>query len=331
MLIYTLAFIRASFRPPFNPLRWMAIVLFVSACDSSEQTNKVSEPATDKVRVALVMKSLANEFFINMADGAKRHQAQHAMDYDLIVNGIKNESDLAQQVSLVEQMMATQVDILVIAPADSKGLLPVVKRAIDQGIVVVNIDNRFDQKILADMGVKIPFVGPDNREGARLVGTELATQLNAKDKVAIIGGIPGAFNAQQRQAGFEDAMAAADIDVVTIQSANWEQAKAATIASAILGEHPDIKGLLCANDSMALGAVAAVRQAGRSDDVLVVGFDNISAANDLVKSGAMYATADQYGAKLAVFGIEYALQIRATGDVPEDRKTPIDLIVGPTH
>ena len=112
-----------------------------------------SEPVPEtpgKPRVALVMKSLANEFFINMAAGARAHQAENADRYELIVNGIKNESDLAQQVSLVEQMMASQVDVIVIAPADSKGLLPVAKRAVDQGIVVVNIDNRLDAEALAD-------------------------------------------------------------------------------------------------------------------------------------------------------------------------------------
>jgi len=297
----------------------------LAACDSP--TDGVSEStAPQPARVALVMKSLANEFFTNMAEGAKTHQLDNTSRYELIVNGIKNESDLAQQVALVEQMMAAQVDVIVLAPVDSKGLLPVVQRALDQDIVVINIDNRFDQGILQQMNISVPFVGPDNREGAKLVGQELAKHLKASDEVAIIGGIPGAFNAQQRQAGFEDAMTRAGADVVSIQAANWEQSKAATVAAAILSENPNLKALLCANDSMALGAVAAVRQAGRTGEVLVVGFDNISAANDLVMSGEMLATADQYGEKLAVFGIEYALQILDSGVAPADRKTPVDLI-----
>lgn len=301
------------------------LTVLLQACDS--ETPSTDSGTNDQpVRVALVMKSLANEFFINMAEGARQHQAQNQDSYELIVNGIKNESDLAQQVTLVEQMMATRVDIIVIAPADSKGLLPVVKRAVDQGIVVVNIDNKFDDDILAEMNIRVPFVGPDNREGARMIGNELAKNLNAGDQVAIIGGIPGAFNAQMRQAGFEDAMHAANIEIASIQSADWEQARAASVAAAILSENPDLDALLAANDSMALGAVAAVRQAGKQNEVLVVGFDNISAANDLVQSGEMLATADQFGDQLAVFGIEYALQILQTGEIPEDRKTPIELI-----
>ncbi|MEQ9465567.1 MAG: sugar ABC transporter substrate-binding protein [Haliea sp.] len=319
---------RNSNHYPRRTLASLLLALTLAACGQQEgPAQPAAEEAPQLPRIALVMKSLANEFFTSMADGARAHQAANPGSYELIVNGIRNESDLAQQVALVEQMMATGVDAIVIAPADSKGLLPVARRAVAQGIVVVNIDNRFDREVLADMGVSIPFVGPDNREGARKVGDVLAAALAPGDRVAIIGGIPGAFNAQQRQAGFEDAMRAAGIEVVSIQSADWEQARAATVASAILGENPDLRALLCANDSMALGAVAAVRQAGRADEVLVVGFDNISAANTLVQSGEMLATADQYGDQLAVFGIEYALEILATGQAPQDRNTPVDVVV----
>ncbi|MEQ8261972.1 sugar ABC transporter substrate-binding protein [Pseudohaliea sp.] len=298
-------------------------LLFLAACGGE------AEPVPEtpgKPRVALVMKSLANEFFISMAAGARAHQAEHADRYELIVNGIKNESDLAQQVSLVEQMMASQVDVIVIAPADSKGLLPVAKRAVDQGIVVVNIDNRLDAEALAGMDLRIPFVGPDNREGAYRVGLALAETLEPGAGVAIIGGIPSAFNARQRAAGFRDAMAEAGMTVVTEQAADWEQAKAATVAAAILNENPQLSALLCANDSMALGAVAAVRQAGRRGEVAVVGFDNISAARDLIAGGDMLATAEQYGDQLAVFGIEYALQVLESGAAPQDRKTPVDVV-----
>ncbi|MAD91320.1 MAG: LacI family transcriptional regulator [Gammaproteobacteria bacterium] len=306
----------------------LLLTVLLTACGSENDAkdsanNSDSQPA----RVALVMKSLANEYFINMMEGAKAHQLDNAEKYELIVNGTKNESDLAQQVSLVEQMMASQVDILVLAPVSSKGMLPVVKRAMDQGIVVVNIDNRFDQEVLQEMGMSVPFVGPADREGAKLVGLEVAKYLEEGDEVAIIGGLPGAYNAQQRQLGFEDAMSESSLNIISIQSADWESAKAATVAAAILSEKPNLKALLCSNDSMALGAVAAVRQAGRTGDVLVVGFDNLSAANDLVQSGELLATIDQHGDELAVYGIEYALQILQSGVIPENIITPVDLIV----
>src|SRR5512136_2075262 len=73
-------------------------------------------PASTKPRVALVMKSLANEFFLTMENGAKAHQQAHANDYDLLANGIKDELDVSRQIDLVEQMIAQRVDAIVIAP-----------------------------------------------------------------------------------------------------------------------------------------------------------------------------------------------------------------------
>ena len=306
----------------------LVATLVLGGCADNDSDESGTAAGDDRPRVALIMKSLANEFFISMADGARAHQADHADRYSLVVNGIKNESDLAQQVALMEQMMATDVDVIVVAPADSKALLPVARRAVQQGIVVVNIDNQFDRQLLDEMDIAIPFVGPDNRDGARRVGERLAAELEPGDEVAIIGGIPGAFNAREREAGFADAMQAADIDIVARQAADWEQSKAANIASALLREHPQLDALLCANDSMALGAVAAVRQAGREAGVRIVGFDNIAAANKLVQRGDMVATADQHADKLAVYGIEYALEILETGEMPGDRTTPVDVISG---
>jgi ribose transport system substrate-binding protein len=168
-----------------------------------------------KPRVALIMKSLANEFFQTMEKGARDYQAPHSSEFDLISNGIKNETDVSAQINLVDQMLAQHVDAIVIAPADSKALIPVCKKAEQAGIVVVNIDNKFDAKALEQEKVKFPFVGPNNRTGAEKVGDDLGKQLKGGNKVAIIEGIPGAFNAIQRKAGFEDAAKKYKLDVVT--------------------------------------------------------------------------------------------------------------------
>lgn len=283
-----------------------------------------------KPKIALVMKSLANEFFLTMENGARAHQKAHAADYELLANGIKDELDVARQIDLVEQMIAQRVDAIVIAPADSKALVAVCKKAQDAGIVVVNIDNKFDDSVLADKKLNLPFVGPDNRKGAKLAGDALAAKLKAGDKVAIIEGAPNAYNGVQRKLGFEDAMKSAGMQIVSSQSGYWETDKANRVVAALLTERPDLKALLCGNDSMALGAVAALRAAGKTGQVLVVGYDNISAAGQLVKEGKILATVDQHADKLAVFGIEYALQMIQKKGTPASRETPVDLVTADT-
>lgn len=275
--------------------------------------------AQEKPKVALVMKSLANEFFRTMEDGARAHQKEHANQYTLVTNGIKDETDTAAQIKMVEQMVAQRINALVIAPADSKALVPVIRTAVDRGIVVINIDNQLDADALKEKKLQVPFVGPDNRAGAKLVGDYLARTLQAGDKVGIVEGVSTTFNAQQRTLGFQDAMKAGSVNVVAVQSGQWEIDKGNTIAAGMLREHPDLKALLCGNDSMALGAVAAVRAAGRTGKVQVVGYDNISAIKPMLADGRVLATADQFAARQAVFGIETALKALA------DKKTGADL------
>ena len=301
--------------------------IFLGGCKPSDQAQP---KVPGKPRVALVMKSLANEFFLTMENGARAHQKAHAADYDLVANGIKDELDVSKQVELVEQMIAQKADAIVIAPADSKALVPVCKKAQQAGIIVINIDNKFDDGVLAQSGTKFPFVGPDNRKGAKLVGDFLAKKLQPADKVVIIEGAPNAFNGIQRKLGFEDAMKAAGMNIVSSQSGYWETDKANKVVAALITGTPDAKAVLCANDSMALGAVAALRAANKLGQVLVVGFDNIAAVQQLLKEGKILATADQHGDKLAVFGIEYALEMLKTKAAPADRETPVDLITAET-
>jgi ribose transport system substrate-binding protein len=313
-----------------NTMKRLSLALALISClvlaGCKDDKPAPSGGGTRKPRVALVMKSLANEFFKTMEDGARAHQAAHAADYELIANGIRDEQDVARQNNLVEQMIAQKVDAIVISPADSKALVPACKKAMDAGIVVVNIDNKLDAAALADKGIKVPFVGPDNRKGARMTGEFLAKKLKAGDEVAIIEGLKGAFNAEQRRLGFEDACKAAGLKIATSQSARWETAEADKLVGAILPNYPNIKALLCSNDSMALGAAAALKSAGKTGQIELVGFDNIAAAQQLMKEGKMLCTIDQHADQIAVFGIEYALQIIKTKSAPQDKETPVDLI-----
>tara|TARA_S200000501_G_C20775464_1_gene722475 strand:- start:330 stop:1286 length:957 start_codon:yes stop_codon:yes gene_type:complete len=294
--------------------------LFLFSCGDTSDSER-------GIRVALVMKSLANEFFATMAKGAEAHQQKMPDRYELIINGIKDERDLSRQVAIVDEMVALRVDAIVIAPADSKALIPALKRAKGAGIVVINIDNKLDQELLAEEEVKIPFVGPNNLTGAQRVGAVLADNLSPSDQVLMLEGTRTSFNAQQRARGFELAMNEAAIEIVDSQSANWEMREANIITASMLTRYPDVKGILAANDSMAMGALAAVKTIGKLDAIQIVGFDNISAVNQAVTAGEILATADQHADKLAAYGIDYALTLLADENaILEDRETPVDLV-----
>ncbi|MFB9991409.1 sugar ABC transporter substrate-binding protein [Deinococcus oregonensis] len=258
--------------------------------------------------VGLVMKSLGNEFFKTMQEGAVAH-AKKLGNVNLLTLGIQNETDLAAQIGLVENLIAKKVSAIVIAPADSRGLVPVLARAVNAGIRVVNIDVRLDPEALKKANVTIPYVGPDNAAASKLSGDVLAKTLGKGAKVIILTGNPGADNAAQRARGFTDAAKTGQLTVVASQTAHWETDEAYTVTTNLLTANPDVKGIMASNDSMALGAVRALQAQGKTGSVRVVGFDNIDAVHPLLKDGSMLATVDQFGAAQASYGIDIALNM----------------------
>ena len=125
-------------------------------------------------------------------------------------------------------------------------------------------------------------------------------------------------------------MDAAGLKIVSTQSGNWEIDEGRKVASAMLSEYPDLKALLAGNDNMALGAVSAVRAAGKAGKVLVVGYDNIEAIKPMLQDGRVLATADQAAAQQAVFGIQNALKL-VKGEKVEANdgviETPVELVL----
>lgn len=283
--------------------------------------------AAEKPVVGLVMKSLANEFFKTMEEGARKFAAEDGT-FTLIPVGMNSETDIDTQINAMENFIAQKVSFIVLAPADSVGLVPSVKKAIDAGIPVVNFDVTLDKKAIADNGLPedFLFVGPDNAQGAEMVGDFLAEKLGDGAKVFIIEGNPGADNAKQRKEGFMKSVEKHKLNVLASNTAHWETEEANTLMTNLLTKFPDVQGVMCANDSMAVGVVKAIEAAGLSGKIQVVGFDNIGACQELIKEGKMLATIDQFGPEMAANAIKVGFRIVGGEKLSGWEKTPIKVV-----
>lgn len=312
-----------------TPLRSAAllsgVILLAAACGQEDPPDDGPGEGNDPPIIGLVMKSLGNSFFQNMQDGAIAH-ADERGDLELVTVGIQSETDVAGQVEAVENLIAQQVDAIVIAPADSRGLVAPLIQADQAGIAIVNIDVELDPAALTAADLEVPFVGPDNAEGARMVGEVLADELGPGGKVVILEGVPGAANAVQRAAGFTQAAEDGDLEIVESQTANWETAEANTVFTNLLSANPDIAGVMASNDSMALGVLAALEAAGQAGEIKVVGFDNVPEIRPHVEDGTVLATLDQFGADQAAFGIDVAMDLLAGEEAEAWTQTPLQLI-----
>lgn len=283
--------------------------------------------AADKPVVGLVMKSLANEFFKTMEEGARKFAAEDGT-FELIPVGMNSETDIDTQISAMENFITQQVDIICLAPADSVGLVPFVKKAVDAGIVVVNFDVTLDKKALVDNGLPedFLFVGPDNAAGAEMVGNYLGETLGKGAKVIILEGNPGADNAKQRKEGFMRSVAKYELNLLDSRTAHWETEEANTVMTNLLTSFPDVQGVMCANDSMALGVEKAIAAAGKTGAIQIVGFDNIGAVQGLIKEGKILATIDQFGPEMAANAIKVGFRILNGEALTGWQTTPIKLI-----
>jgi ribose transport system substrate-binding protein len=273
------------------------------------------------------MKSLANEFFKTMEEGARKFAAADGT-FELIPVGMNSETDIDTQVAAMENFVVKKVDLIVVAPADSVGMVTSVKRAIDAGITVVNFDVTLDKQALKKAGLPedFLFVGPDNAVGAEMVGDHLGETLGKGAKVIIIEGNPGADNAKQRKEGFMRSVDKFGLKLLDSKTAHWETEEANTLMTNLLTKYPDVQGIMCANDSMALGVEKAIAAAGKTGKIQIVGFDNIGAVQNLIKEGKVLATIDQFGPEMAANAIKIGMRIMQGEKLSGWQKTPVKLV-----
>ncbi|MDR8391725.1 sugar ABC transporter substrate-binding protein [Aliifodinibius sp. S!AR15-10] len=295
------------------------LLMFSSGCNSQKFPGKPT--------VALVVKTLNNPFFNDMEEGAL--QVADSLELNLLVQAAEREVDVEKQVQIIENLIQRRVDAILLTPSGSSEVVPVILKANNAGIPIINLDTKINMDLLKSDGGQIAtYIGSDNYEGGRLAGRYLVEQLGGKGKVAILEGIPGHETADSRQKGFLDGIAEAPgIQVVTSQPANWERNMGYTVFQNILQSHSDLNAVFAANDLMALGAVEAIAASGKNySDIIVVGFDAHSEAIASIRNGEMDATIAQNPVQIGRMGVLQAYKLLNGGSVPEEITVQIKLI-----
>jgi ribose transport system substrate-binding protein len=258
--------------------------------------------------IGLVMKALEAEFFMEMKKGALAF-AENENNFNLITVGTSTQTEIELQIALIEKLISDKVDAIVLVPIDSKALVPITIKAIQEGIKVINIDIKLDEDLLQKAGVELTYVGPDNKKASKKVGDILAQKLEKGASIILIEGLSVAENAQQRKAGFLESIKENGLQLLASEAANWETGKAEKVFTKLFANYPDVQGIMCSNDAMAVGVLKVLEKNGKSGIVPVVGFDNDASVQPFLNSGEMLATIDAFGSQMAVQGIKFALKV----------------------
>ena len=315
------------FRGPamFTNKRHLVIVLAVLAALTAA-CNREAGPKGGRPRIALVMKTLNNPFFIDMQRGAE--DAAKRLDVDLVVQAAERETDVERQMQIVENLIQAHVDALALTPSGSREVVPAVAKANAARIPVVIVDTRLDAATASAAGVTTAsFVGSDNYRGGQIIGEYLVKASGATANVAVLEGIPGHETGDSRVRGFRDAIkASAGVRIVASQPANWERDQGFTVFQNMLQAHGNIDTVFACNDIMALGAIEAIAAAGRTGRVRVLGFDAIGDARKAIKEGRMEATVAQFPDEMGRSAVETALHAFKGEQVPQDINVRIGLV-----
>ena len=245
-------------------------------------------PATaDDVSISFIVKDMTNPYYARMGDGAQR--AADELGVDLTWVSAQFNGDIEGQIGVMEAELVKSPDAIVLVPMNATALIPKIMEANSMGIPVITADTRAEEG-MADIET---FVGLDEKQSFMGMAEFVVEQLGGQGKIAILEGFRGSSTAELRLEGMMEVFDAAEgIEVVASISADWDQEKGLKASEDILQAHPDVDAIVGSNDLMALGAVQAVKSAGKLGEVLVVGDDAIPSALSALVAGELDATID---------------------------------------
>src|SRR3954451_20568077 len=312
----------------FNPTRGRLVaalsfaVLALAACgsdnssSSSSGSKSTAAPSKGGGLIAVITPAVDNPFFKAEADAAVAKAK--ALGYK--TSAASHDDDPNKQSQLIDTAISRKAKAIILDNAGADASIGAVKKAKAAGIPVFLIDREINAT-----GIAAAQIVSNNSQGAHLGGAEVGKAMGGKGKYVELVGKETDTNAGVRSKGYEDAISQVpDLKQVAKQSANWDQQEAFTKMETILQRNKDIDGVIAGNDTMALGAVAALKSAKLAGKVKVVGFDGSPDAVSAIKDGKMDATVLQPAAQIAEMAVEQADKMIKTGSTGQPEKQSID-------
>lgn len=273
--------------------------------------------AQDKL-IVIITPSHDNPFFAAEAEGAKAK----AEELGYTTQVYSHDDDANKQNELIDSAIAAGAAAIILDNAGADASVAAVQKAKDAGIPSFLIDREINAT-----GVAVAQIVSNNYQGATLGAEAFVAAMGEEGNYVELVGKESDTNAGIRSSGYHDVIDQyPDLVMVAQQSANWSQTEAFTKMESILQANPDIKGVIAGNDTMAMGALAALEAAGRND-VIVVGFDGSNDVRDAIIAGKITATVLQPAYRQAQYAVELADTYLKSGSTGVDEKISMDCVL----
>ena len=279
----------------------LLMVLAMAGCgQQGEPLGNTTPPALGKLRIALVPKGLSHQFWLTVKAGAETAAKEFGAEIDW--QGPAKETQLDKQISIMEDMISSEVDAIVMAACDENALVGVVQKAMDAGIPVVTIDSG----IKSDIAVS--FVATDNVAGGKTAARELARLVGNEGEVGLIPFVPGAATSELRERGFVEGLAEfPNVKLAQKLYCMSDVAKGMSVTEEMMTSNPNLKGIFAANEPGAIGAAQALKVAGKAGQIKLVAFDASNEEIQALKDGAVQALIVQNPYQMGYQGVKMAI------------------------
>ncbi len=264
-----------------------------------------------QLRGAIVVMDLTtNAFQIEMADQAVKYGEEVGVEMKRYAPS-GSFGDYEGQISIIENLITKQVDLIILVAGHPTALIPVVKKAMRAGIAVVNMDNRLNTDNI------VAYVGVDNGQGGKMAVDYIAKKLGGMGKVALIQGETGNPVQILRTKGYElGVMVHPGLESVAEQGAHWTEEEGLKVMEDVLQSNPDLNAVFCECDNIAIGAARAAKSAGK-DNIVIVGFDGQQGGYQAIKKGNISGTIRMDARKMVELSMQAALQYIKNGKSKE--------------
>ena len=282
--------------------------LFLFSCSSSDKSSDEAR------KMAVVISTLNNPWFVVLGETAK--QRAEELGYEAVI--FDSQNNPSKETEHFDNIIASGYKAVLFNPTDAKGSVANVKAAKEAGIPVFCMDREIDANDVA-----VSQILSDNYSGCVLLGQYFVEKLDGKGTYVELLGLVGDNNTWNRSKGFHSVVDNyPDLKMVAQQTGEFDRNKAMEVMESMLQAHPNIDAVFCGNDAMAMGAYQAVLSAGKTDQIMIFGFDGAADVVDAIRDGKIEATGMQFPKTMAKTAAEYADRyIKGERDFPQ--KVPV--------
>ncbi len=299
-----------------------------TASQAGAAANPTSPAKTAKrYKMVALLKTLSNDYWQGMKRGYE--EAAQALGVDLEILTVPTEQDADKQLEVLQVALDKNPDAVMISPISPTNLLPALAKASAKKVPILTVDDKLDPKAAKESNVTISTViVSDNVQAGGLAAQWMVDNLKDGGKVALLEGKAGNPSGIDRKTGFSNLLGKdSRFKLVASTPADWDRAMAQKLTASWLQTYPDLMAIYAANDTMALGAMDALKAANKESQVTIIGTDGVPEVLQAIKQGRIKATVAQFPAEQAYIAIESAIKLLENRPVNSYIPAPIKLVL----